>query len=307
MRHLSLLRYSDQSDSSRKIREMTVELAPITDADVPAVADLLHANLNDRVPWARSCQAVPWKVDAPNHGFMLRDGELVVGACLAFYSERLVAGRVERFCNMGAWCVLPAYRSHSIRLLMALIAQADYHFTCLSPGAKVRAITAQFKFRSLDTSAALIPNLPWPTWPGRTTISGDPDVIQRTLAGTELELYRDHAQALAVYHHVLIRGQDSCYVMYREFPYKNVPLYAVLLHVSNPDLFHSAMIPLTRHLLVRHRLVATLGELRIIQHRPRLSFRLNAWPKMYRSASLEPWQIDNLYSELVCVPWAAPG
>lgn len=30
------------------------------------------------------------------------------------------------------------------------------------------------------------------------------------------------------------------------------------------------------------------------------SFKLNAWPKMYRSASLEPGQIDNLYSELVC-------
>jgi hypothetical protein len=29
----------------------------------------------------------------------------------------------------------------------------------------------------------------------------------------------------------------------------------------------------------------------------------SAWPKMYRSGSLEPGQIDNLYSELVCVPW----
>ena len=153
----------------------------------------------------------------------------------------------------------------------------------------------------MDTSAALIPNLPWPTLPGRTRISADPDVIERTLAGAELELYRDHAQALAVHHHVLIRGRDSCYVMYREVRYKDVPLYAVLLHVSNPDLFHRALIPLTRHLLLRHRLVATLGELRIIGHRPRLSFKLNAWPKMYRSASLEPGQIDDLYSELVCV------
>jgi hypothetical protein len=104
---------------------------------------------------------------------------------------------------------------------------------------------------------------------------------------------------------VLIRGQDSCYVIYREFRYKDVPLFAVVLHVSNPDLFHRAVIPLTRHLLVRHRLVATLAELRIIGHQPRLSFKLNAWPKMYGSASLEPGQIDNLYSELVCVcvPW----
>jgi hypothetical protein len=286
---------------------MTIELAPIADADVPAVADLLHANLNDQVPWAASCLAVPWKVDPPNHGFLLRDGQQVVGACLAFYSERLIAGRVERFCNVAAWCVLPAYRFHSIQLLTAVLAQKGYHFTCLSANEAVLGILARLKFRSLDMSAALIPNLPWPTVPGRIRISADPDVIERTLAGTELELYHDHAQALAVHHHVLIRGQDSCYIMYREFRYRDKPLYAVLLHVSNPDLFHRVMLPLTRHLLVRHGLVATLGELRIIGHQPRLSFKLNAWPKMYRSASLEPGQIDNLYSELVCVPWSAAG
>ena len=286
---------------------MTVELAPIADADAPAVADFLHANLSDQVPWARSCFTVPWKVDAPNHGFLLRDGQLVVGACLAFYSERLVAGRVERFCNIAAWCVLPAYRFYSIRLLTALLAQEGYHFTGLSANETVLRIFARLKFRSLDMSAALVPNLPWPTLPGRTRISADPDVIERTLTGAELELYRDHAQALAVHHHVLLQGQDSCYILYREIRHRDRPLYAVLLHVSNPDLFHRAMPQLTRHLLVRHRLVATLGELRIIGHRPRLSFKLNAWPKMYRSASLEPGQIDNLYSELVCVPYSAAG
>ena len=238
---------------------------------------------------------------------MLRDGKRVVGVQLAFYSERMVTGRVERFCNMGAWCVLPEFRFHSMRTMMAMLAQDGYHFTSLSPITKTMTILARLKFRTLDTSAALIPNLPWPTLPGRTKISADPDVIEKTLAGAELELYRDHARALAVHHHVLIRGQDSCYVMYREFRHKDVPLYAVLLHVSNPDLFHRAMITLTRHLLVRHRLVATLSELRIIGYQPRLSFKLNAWPKMYRSASLEPEQIDNLYSELACVPWSAAG
>jgi hypothetical protein len=286
---------------------MTVEIHPITDAEVPAVAELMRANLNDQVPWARSCSPVPWQAEAPNHGFMLLDGRHVVGACLAFYSERPVAGRMERFCNVGAWCVLPAYRSHSIRLLMSVLGQEGYHFTFLSPSEKVLEITARLKFRSLDTSAALVPNLPWPALPGRTRISADPDVIERTLAGTELELYLDHARALAVHHHVLIRGNDHCYVMHREFRHKNLPLYAILLYVSNPDLLRRTIVPLTRHLFVRHRLVATLGELRIIGHKPRLSFRVNAWPKMYRSASLEPDQIDNLYSELVCVPWSATG
>jgi len=281
---------------------MTVELSPITDADIAAVADFLHVNYKDRIPWARSRLAGPWKAEAPNHGFLLRDGQRIVGAHLAFYSERRVAGRVERFCDLGTWYVLPEFRSHSIRLVIALLAQDGYHFTALTPSHKVTSIHTRLGFHPLDTSAALIPNLPWPTPPGRTTISADPDVIESTLAGTELKLYHDHAQALAARHIVLLRGPDSCYVMYREITHKAVPL-AVIVHVSNPQLFHRAILPLTRHLLFRHRLLATLAELRTIGPRPPLSFKVTSWPKMYRSASLAPDQIDDLYSELVCVPW----
>ena len=281
---------------------MTVELSPITDLDIAEVADFLHANYKDRIPWARSRLAGPWKVEAPNHGFVLRDGQRIVGAHLAFYSERLVAGRMERFCDLGTWYVLPEFRFHSLRLIKALLEQDGYHFTALTPSDKVASIHARLGFRPLDTSACLIPNLPCPTRPGRTTISVDPDVIESTLARTELRLYRDHAQALAARHMVLIRGPDSCYVMYRETRVMGVPL-AAIVHVSNPDLFRRAILPLTRHLLVRHRLVATLAELRIIEYRPSLSVKMTPSPKMYRSASLEPGQIDDLYSELVCVPW----
>jgi hypothetical protein len=279
-----------------------MELTPITDADVPAVADFLHANRNERIPWARACSAVPWKVEAPNHGFVLRDEQRIVGVLLAFYSERLVAGRVEHFCNLGLWYVLFAYRSHSIRLLMALLAQDGYHFTALSPNDATVPIYTRFKFRSLDTSAALIPNLPWPSLPGRTRISTDPHIIESTLVARELELYHDHAQALAARHVVLIRGQDSCYVIYREIWHRGISL-AQILHVSNPELFHRAIVPLTRYLLIRHQILMTVAELRFIGHRPPLSFKVTFLPKMYRSDSLEADQIDDLYSELVCVPW----
>jgi hypothetical protein len=285
-------------------KKLAGELAPITDVDLPAVAEFLHANLNDRVPWERVCSTAPWKVAAPNHGFLLRDGERVVGTLLALYSERFLAGRVERFCNLGSWCVLPPYRAKSISLLMALLAQKDYHFTVLSPDSGSQEILPWLRFRFLDTSAALIPNLPWPTVPGRTRISADPDVIERALTGSERKLYRDHQHALATHHLVLIRGDEHCLVMYRKFRYRDVPVFAIVLYVSNPDLFNSALRPLTRYLLARHRLVATMAERRVIGHTPPLSFKLNDWPKLYRSSELEPEQIDYLYSELEVVPWS---
>jgi hypothetical protein len=84
-----------------------------------------------------------------------------------------------------------------------------------------------------------------------------------------------------------------------------VPVFAVILHVSNPELYRSAASRLARYLLVRRRLLATLAELRTVQYRPRLSLMLRTPlpPKMYRSATLDPTQVDDLYSELACVPW----
>lgn len=286
---------------------MTIQVSPITDQDVAGVADFLHANLNTRVPpsaWARA-MSVPWKVEVPNRGFMLRDGQQVVGVYLAFYSERVIAGQVERFCNLGAWCVLPDCRFHSVRLLKALLAQDGYHFTDLSPSGNVPALDAKLGFRSLDTSTALIPNLPWPILVRRTRISADPDVIESTLTGTQLEIYHDHAQAVAVRHLVLIRGSESCYVMFRRTRWrKDLPLLGVILHVSNPELFRRASLPLARHLLIHHGVLATMAELRIVGTRPRASLMLpSPPPKMYRSANLEPSQIDDLYSEMVCGRW----
>jgi hypothetical protein len=279
-----------------------VELIAITEADITAVAEFLHANLDHRVPWARSISALPWKVEAPNHGFMLKNGQRIVGAQLAFYAERPVGGKPERFCNLSAWYVLPDYRFHSIPLLMAVLAQDGYNFTCLSPNRDVASIITRLKFRPLDTSAAVMPNLPWPGRADGTRISADPDVIGSTLTGVELDLYHDHAHALAAHHLLLLRNHDYCYVMYRKMRFKSLP-FAVILHVSNPELFQRALRPLCRYLLVRHRLVATRAELRTIGCQPLLSVKRNPWIKMYRSTHLEPGQIDDLYSELVCVPW----
>jgi hypothetical protein len=280
-----------------------VELRPIRRDDIPAVAEFLHSHLNERVPaaaWARALDA-PWHVEAPNAGFMLLDGGAVVGANLAFYSERIVEGSPERFCNLGAWCVLPEYRFHALRLLKALLAQDGYHFTDLSPSGSVVGLNERLGFRFLDTTTTVVPNLPWP---GRGLISSDPAVLERTLTGKELQRYRDHAHAAAARHLVLMRGGQWCYVVFRKDRRKGLPVFASILHVSDPELFRAMARPLARHLLLRHGALATLVERAVVEHRPRLSLTVDSpRRKMFRSPSLEPAQIDYLYSELVCLAW----
>jgi hypothetical protein len=283
-----------------------VSVAPITAADTRRVGEFLHANLDERVAvdhWARALDP-PWAGDRPNAGFMLLDGDAIVGVQIAFYSERTIDGRRESFCNLGAWCVLPAYRLHSLRLLKAALGQDGYHFTDLSPNSDVVGINSRLSFRFLDTTTALIPNFPWPTVPGRTVISSDPAVIERTLSGHDLQLYRDHAATNAARHLVLIKNDEWCYVIFRKDRRKQLPLFVSVLYVSNPELFRRMVRPLCRHMLLHHGAAATLGEHRILGYRPRFALTLSTQRrKMFRSPSLDATQIDDLYSELVCVAW----
>jgi hypothetical protein len=286
---------------------LALRLSPITAPDLPRVAEFLHTHLNRRLStdtWTRSLPA-PWKVEAPNHGFMLTRDQAVVGVYVAFYSERMVNGQPERFCNLGPWCVLPAYRFHGPRLLKALLAQPGFSFTDLSPSGSVHAINRRLGFTQLDPATALVPNLPWPSWPRRgTRISADPAVLEQTLAGPELELYRDHQPALAARHLVLVSGDEHCYVMFRKDRRRRLPVFASFLYVSNPQLFRRMSRPLARHLLVRHGALASLAEVRVTGHRIRPSLLLRAHrPKMFRSPHLRADQVDYLYSELTCVAW----
>jgi len=284
---------------------MSVALAPVTDADLPAVGDFLHRHLNRRVPpdaWVRALR-VPWKVDAPDHGVLLRDGADIVGVYVAFYSEREIDGRRERFCNLGAWCVLPEHRFRGLRLLTALTSRPGLHYTDLSPSGSVIALDERLGFTHLDTTTMLVPNLPWPPLPGDAWVVAHPHRIEEALTGPDLELYRDHAGTAAARHLVLTGRGPARYVVFRRVRRKDLPLFASILHVSDPPLPAAAWRPLGRHLLLRHGIPLTLAERRITGAAPAWSFGpVRSRPKLVRS-DLPPDRIDDLYSELTCVPW----
>ncbi len=285
-------------------REGVPTLAPICGDDVAEVAAFLHEHLNSRVSAEKWSAMIvpPWPCDAPNHGFLLRTDVGLVGVHLAFYSTRLVRGREQLFCNLGAWCVLEPYRVHGLRLLRALLAQRAYTFTDLSPSGKVIEVNRRLRFRELDTATALVPNLPWPLL-SRARISCDPAVLRRTLTGLDRDIHEDHAKSIAVRHLLLQVGGEHCYVMVRRDSRRGLPVFASVLHVGNPTLFARHDRVVYRHLL-RHGALATLAELRVVGRRPVLSRMLAApRPKMFLSTALGSDDIDYLYSELSCVAW----
>ena len=286
--------------------EAGVELGPITRADIERVATFLHAHLNSRISaaaWAAAMKP-PWSDGWPNHGFLLQQDGQMVGAYLAFYSERRINGVLERFCNLGAWCVLEEHRAHGVRLVRGLLRQRGYHFTDLSPSGNVVAINKRLRFVSLDTSTAAVLNLPWPALAHGIRVSSAPHEVAGTLTGHDGAIYRDHADTAAARHVVIRRGHDHCYVIWRRDRRKRLPIFGSVLYVSDPKLFGEAALLFSRHLLLRHGVLVTLAERRVVGSRPPRSIMLpRARPKMFRSDRLKPDQIDYLYSELTCVAW----
>jgi hypothetical protein len=282
-----------------------VELRPIHRDDLDSVANFLHRHLNSRVSpdaWAASL-VPPWQADSPNHGFMLLAQGQVVGVHLAFYSNRLFDNEPLRLCNLAAWCVREEFRSDGIRLLRALLAQKNLHFTDLSPSGNVVEINKRLKFRQLDTATELMVNVGWPSRSG-IRVSADPELIRETLAGRDLEIYSDHVGAAAAHHLVAVDGAEYCYVITRKDRRKNLPLFASILYVGNPGVFRTCSRQIFAHLLRHQGAVFTLAEIRIVGYRPPFSVLLKkSRPKMFKSDRLRPEQIDNLYSELTCVPW----
>jgi len=281
-----------------------VEVRPIASSDIGRVAHFLSVELNSRVSastWEAAIRQ-PWQAGAPNYGFMLVSGDEVAGVYLAFYSQRVIDGEVEKICNLAAWCVKESHRAHGLRLVKSMIGQQGYSFTDLSPSGNVIELNKRMGFQHLDMATALVPNLPWVGF--GVKITSDPIEIQSRLSGRTFEIYRDLANAPAAHHLVVSRNGRHCYIIFRKDRRKKLPLFASILYVSDPELFGQVARSVFGYLLLRCGIPFTLLEKRVAHHVPKLAFELrSARPKMFRSARLRPDQIDYLYSELTCVPW----
>lgn len=283
-----------------------IDVRPIMDRDVDAVAGFLHDHLNSRVSPAAwgAILAPPWSATPPNHGFRLVANDMLVGTYVAVYSERELGGELRRFCNLAAFCVLEEYRAHSFRLIRAILAQPGFEFTDFSPSGNVVELNRRLGFASLDTATRLAPNLP--RLPRRgLTISDDPTVVAGVLTGQDARVYGDHRDAPAARHIVAIAGGEYGYLVVRKDRRKRLPFFASPLYVGGSrELLRSAWPQVGSHLLFRHAALVTLAERRVLGFRPSLGFDLAApRAKMLRSKTVRAESVDYLYSELTLLEW----
>jgi hypothetical protein len=279
-------------------------LSAIRENDLDCVGEFLSANLNPHISPATWISALhhPWCATRPNFGAQLRDGPRLVGVLCAIYSDQIIDGRQEKFCNPHSWCVLGEYRNQGIGLVLSLLKQTGYHFTMLTPNPKVAEIFRHLKFKDLDDRITVFPNLPSLSafHPGAVCIS-DTRLMGSHLtdsARLDLQLHQDISWIKFV---AFGRGADICLIAYKTARWKRLPC-ARIIYVSDARSFERHRGLLQHHLLTRQGLLVSLVESRFLLREPRFAYRSKrTQTKLYASRSLTDPQIRDLYSELVAL------
>lgn len=278
------------------------KVSPILAEHLPEVGAFLHENLNRRFTPQRWVESVThrWAAEVPNHGMQLRDRDRLVGVFLAIYSDQVIEGRVERFCNPHSWCVLESHRRQGIGLVLQLVRQTGYHYTMFTPNPTVTAVFRGLKFKDLDPQQRVYPNLP--SWralrPGSFAVSA-PEQIGSRLRGTALAEYEAHRSIPWLRFAAFGNARQTCLAIYKPIRLKRLPV-AWVMHLSDPAVFATQGGLLRQHLL-RLGFAATRVEDRwLAPGSTGMSLRLQRHqPKLFMSKSLAGPQIRDVYSELM--------
>jgi hypothetical protein len=219
----------------------------------------------------------------------------------AVYSDQVIDGKPERFCNPHSWCVLDEYRHASIDLVLAVLRQRGYHFTMFTPNPKVAHIFMGLRFRVLDDGLLYFPNVPRP-WPsaGGGFAEDRSEHIAARLQGAALAEFEAH-RAIPWLHFVAFgRPGDACLAIYKRGYCKRLPC-ALLAHVSDPAAMQRHGHLLRARLLGCGLLVSRV-EARFLVGAPPLAYRTKrSQPKLVSTRTLGDSKVRDVYSELMAL------
>lgn len=275
-------------------------IEPITNQTLPEFAYFLEVNMpvkRSTDEWIAGLQT-NWAAIRPNYGFLMREEGRVVGGIGAFYADRIIRDQNEFFCNITSWCMLDSHRKYSMQLAMHLVGQPGYHFTDFSPTRVVAGALQFLKFKALDEGVAVILNLPVFPLPGR--IVTNPVEIEKELTGAMAKTWTDHSSFPWLRHLIVGKPADWCHVIYKQGRFKSLPC-ANIIYVSNGNIYSKYLNRLGCHFFCRG-MMTTHIERRVLEGLPILArVRTGFNPKQFLSQTLEPSDIDYLYSETVAL------
>ncbi len=233
-------------------------------------------------------------------GYLLREGNTVVGFYAYIMYQREIGGKLYEFCNMSTWGVEENYRGVSLQLVKPIKELSKTHtitnFTANMPSHIV--FKRLLKFDDIENQLLIIPFLPSYFWT-RHKIYFDRNIDQEVLSKSDHKIFNDHHPDKYKSVHVVLKKEDTyLYVILTKSFRKKIPFLEVR-YINSSNLFVEWVNILRTVLPLKYRTVALLIDKRMMKgHNVSLSYTYNLpLSKLYKSPELDNDQIDGLYSE----------
>jgi acetoacetyl-CoA synthetase len=294
-----------------------VAVREVVRRDIPAVCALLQQASDEgtfepisAAAWRRIFE-YPWLEDKPDLGFVLTDGNAVVGFLGTIYARRVINGVSGVVCNLTSWYVRPGYRGWGSALLRAAL-RDDVSYTSLSPTAVSQQALAMMGFSPMCLTRFWLP-------PGlhadtlrhpRPRILTRPDQVRAALSPEQRRIFDDHAPHCL---QLVVRdGDETAYIVAtrrvrrRPLPSARVPRllhrripipYSELLYCSAPELLARHLERIKLAVLWRQRSLFLVGAARFFPVPPRGLERPDV--ALFRSPVFDGAALDRLYSEFL--------
>jgi acetoacetyl-CoA synthetase len=249
-------------------------------------------------------------------GFILLDGNALVGFIGAVAARRQVNEEAVLVCNLSSWVVRAQYRGWGMALLASMLDDANATYTCFTPQPSSWAALIAQRFKPLDSQRiAMPPLLQAETLFGSTrpVISFDPAVVRERLTSHQRQIFDDHA-AYDCLQLIVVDGPDYAYLVVKRRDHRlaasrlgrlarfqplKIP-YSDILHCSAPALLLRHLERVKLAILRRQRTAALVAEARIFPVPPR--GMMLPMITCFRSPLIPDDELDRLYSEIVLLP-----
>lgn len=246
-----------------------------------------------------------WHSERKPCGYGLFDDTKIVGFLGFIFSQRIINGQLKDFCNLTSWIVQEPYRGHGISLVLALRKLKNCTITDLSPTEGVVGIFQRLGFQELDTQIEILPHILGSMSSKKIKIIQDISAIKPKLDPAEQKLLRDHESYSRCQHLLIEAAEEQCYLIFTLVKNTKFP-YSYIQYLSNSDLFARYSLAIRQAIAKINQTWLVLVDRRLVEG-AKLPWRFNLPIKigrLYKSSSIKPHQIDNLYSELIMLDFS---
>jgi len=239
------------------------------------------------------------------NGYVLIDQSHIVGVIGMIFSKRIIDGKEYNFCNLHNWHVKEKCRGRSLQLMKPAINLKDYTITEFTPTGRVCTISKRMGFKELDSTLRIFFPIHLSNKSSKISeyqIIIDKKAIETALQKEHLKIFYDHKDYGCA--HMLVRSKanskDYCYLVYTRVT-RYIRPYCYIHYLSNTDLFRKAYKLICRRLShLNDCLFSVIDNRLLLNKRYAFSFKFPFQNRqLYLSTTVQPKNIDTLYSEVV--------